>query len=331
MYSIPDKAVKASSTSILGWKSWPFKRRLIILGLGLIAIFALTLGLGIGLVVGSGHGSGDENDSEPSPLPPPPPSSGNETAQPNATVKWQPMVGTTWQIELEYPLNDTSYNASIYDIDLFNNNASIIAELHRLGRKVICYFSAGSYENWRPDKDEFQQSDLGNTLDGWPDEKWVNISSSDVRRIMLNRLELAASKGCDGVDPDNVDGYDNDNGLGLTEVDSVDYVNWLAEEAHARNMSVGLKNAGDIIPSVLGNMQWSVNEQCVEFDECVIYSAFTRVGKPVFHIEYPKGEDTDNNQSVSAQKKLEFCDYPGVGNFSTVLKNMDLDNWVETC
>jgi hypothetical protein len=34
---------------------------------------------------------------------------------------------------------------------------------------------------------------------------------------MAARIQVAKDKGCDGVDPDNVNGYDNDNGLGFTK------------------------------------------------------------------------------------------------------------------
>jgi hypothetical protein len=34
---------------------------------------------------------------------------------------------------------------------------------------------------------------------------------------MSSRLDMAQQKGCDGVDPDNIDAYGNENGLGLTE------------------------------------------------------------------------------------------------------------------
>ncbi|KAK9357638.1 glycoside hydrolase [Lipomyces starkeyi] len=233
---------------------------------------------------------------------PPPTIGGNQTA--NKTVKWQPEVGTTWQIELLYLMNDTSFDVDVYHIDMFDNDALLISELHGQGRKVICYFSAGSYENWRPDADKFKDSDLGNTLDGWPNEKWLKLSSSNVREIMLSRLDLAKEKGCDGVDPDNVDGYDNDNGLDLTEDDSVDFVNFLAEATHDLNMSLGLKNSYP-----------SVNEQCVPYDECSIYAAFTAVGKP----------------TVTRAQKNTACNNSGTRNFSTVIKNMDLDNWIQTC
>jgi hypothetical protein len=228
-------------------------------------------------------------------------------------------------------LNDTSVDVDVYDIDLFDNNATMISALQKEGRRVICYFSAGSYENWRQDKDKFDSSDLGNNLDGWPGEKWINVSSTSIRNIMVSRLDTAQQKGCDGVDPDNVDGYDNDNGLDLTETDAVDYVNFLANETHARNMSIGLKNAGAIIPWVIKNMQWSVNEQCAQYDECDTYAAFIDAGKPVFHIEYPKGDNTDNYNSVSTSQKNSACDFTNSTDFSTVIKNMNLDNWIEQC
>jgi hypothetical protein len=44
-----------------------------------------------------------------------------------------------------------------------------------MGRKVICYFSAGSYENWRSDKNDFPSDVLGNKLEHWEGEKWLDI------------------------------------------------------------------------------------------------------------------------------------------------------------
>ncbi|KAJ2546929.1 hypothetical protein EV175_005420 [Coemansia sp. RSA 1933] len=244
---------------------------------------------------------------------------------------WQPAVGSSWQIVLSSPLSDTSLDVDVFDIDLFDNTATTISTLHSAGRKVICYFSAGTYENWRSDQSEFQASDMGNALDGWPGEKWLNVMSSNVRTIMQQRLDLAKTKGCDGVDPDNVDGYDNDNGLGLTKDDAIDYVNWLASEAHSRGMSVGLKNAGDIISSVIDNMQWSVNEQCAQYNECDTYDAFPSSGKPVFHIEYPKGDDTNDTNDVTASQLKSACVFNDSASFSTLIKNMDLDSWFQLC
>jgi hypothetical protein len=123
---------------------------------------------------------------------------------------WQPAVGSKWQIQLSQLIKvDSSLDPTvgIYDIDMFDTPQSSIDQLHALGKKVICYFSAGSYEPNRPDSSQFTASDKGKGLDGWPGEYWLDVTSANVRSIMAARLKLAASKGCDGVDPDNVDGY----------------------------------------------------------------------------------------------------------------------------
>ena len=123
---------------------------------------------------------------------------------------------------------------------------------------------------------------------------------------------------------------ENDNGLGLTEQDAVSFVEFLSSQAHAQNLSVGLKNAGDIIPSVLSQVDFSVNEQCVQYNECETFAPFVTAGKPVFHIEYPAGAP-----DVSSSKMKQSCANTGSGKgsagFSTVIKKMDLDGWVMYC
>lgn len=255
-------------------------------------------------------------------------------AQANDKVSWRPKNGTSWNYILSSANSipaSTTDGIDLYIIDLFDNTVETISYLHNLGKKVICYFSAGSYENWRPDKSEFHKSGMGKTLDGWPGEKWLDTNSTNVRNIMLARLDLAVQKGCDGVDPDNVDGYDNDNGLGLTPKDAINYVLFLAQAAHARGLSIGLKNAGAIIPAVIDEMEWSVNEQCVQYGECELYQPFIEKGKPVFHVEYPKGENVNDDKAVPEKVKRKICGNRGARGFSTVLKNMNLDAWVGRC
>ena len=298
-------------------RSNPWK--LYLLGAAILIAIALGVGLGVGLT--NGRSSGGASSSAPSNI-----TSSNVTHIANGSF-WSPTTSTSWQIELAHPLINTTFNASVYDIDLFENNASIMTTLHDLGRRVICYFSAGSYENWRPDARSFNnKTDLGKPLDGWAGEWWLKTSSTNVRQIMLSRLDLAVMKGCDGVDPDNVDGYDNDNGLDLTEEDAVDYINFLADAAHARNLSIGLKNAGEIIPQVLGKMQWAVNEQCIQYGECDTWQSFVEAAKPVFNIEYPDGAP-----DVGPQKTDSICGTRDAKGFETVLKEMSLNDWVEAC
>lgn len=98
-------------------------------------------------------------------------------------------------------------DAPVWDIDLFDNEASIIAGLKAQGKIVICYFSAGTWEDWRDDAREFPEADKGKVLPEWPNEKWIRTGSAKVRDIMAKRIKIAADKGCDALDPDNTGMY----------------------------------------------------------------------------------------------------------------------------
>ncbi len=224
---------------------------------------------------------------------------------------WQPAPGTSWQWQLSGDI-DTSYDVEMYDIDLFDTPQSTIDLLHENGRVVICYFSAGSFENWRSDAGQFPPSVLGKTLDGWSDERWLDIRQiSQLEPVMSARLDLAAAKACDGVEPDNVDGYNNDTGFSLTAQDQLDYNTWLATAAHSRNLSIGLKNDLDQIPVLVSHFDWALNEQCYQFNECDLLRPFTDAGKAVFGVEY----QGDPNQ---------FCPYFNNLNFDWLYKELDL-------
>jgi hypothetical protein len=86
---------------------------------------------------------------------------------------WMPTPGTTWQWQLTGTI-DESYDVEMYDVDLFDVSASTVDSLQSQGKKVVCYFSAGSWEDWRPDAGDFPNSVKGNS-NGWPGEKWLDI------------------------------------------------------------------------------------------------------------------------------------------------------------
>jgi len=226
---------------------------------------------------GSSGGSGSAAGNTPSSIP---------VVSPTPGSTWlEPAINTTWQWQLQGMVN-TGYNVLLYDIDLFDNPASLINSLQSAGKQVICYFSAGTYESSRVDAAEFLPADKGKKVAGFADEKWLDIRSANVQRIMRNRLDLAVQKGCDGVEADNVDGYTNKPGFDFTASDQLAYNRLLATEAHNRGLAIGLKNDLDQVAVLAGDFDFSVNEQCNEFDECNLLAPFTSAGKPVFNAEY---------------------------------------------
>jgi hypothetical protein len=231
---------------------------------------------------------------------------------------WRPAQNTTWQWQLSGSLNQ-SVVAQMYDIDLFDRSAGDVASLHAKGRKVICYFSAGSYEGGRPDSSSFPQSVLGNTLDGWPNEKWLDIRRLDVLGpIMTKRLDLCRAKGFDGVEPDNIDGYSNSTGFSLKAADQLAYNRFLATQAHARGLSIGLKNDLGQAAALEPSFDFAVNEQCFQYNECNLLSPFLNAGKAVFNAEY----DVPTSSLCPKARSLKIM---------AIRKNLSLDAFREAC
>jgi Glycoside-hydrolase family GH114 len=138
-------------------------------------------------------------------------------------VLWQPQVAEPFQIILtghpDTRVKISPDHVNIFDLDLFNTPASTIKSLRQQNKKVICYFSAGSSEDWRPDYKQFSKSEMGNKISKddkgssyWEGERWLNIRNPNpnsgnlptIWRIMRDRIKLAAEKGCNAVDPDNM-------------------------------------------------------------------------------------------------------------------------------
>nr|POE77831.1 hypothetical protein CFP56_09474 [Quercus suber] len=232
-----------------------------------------------------------------------------------STNYWRPAAGTSYGIDLIDTLSLPLPNVTAIDGDLFTNNGSVWASVK----------SAGSFENWRPDQGDFAQADIGAPLEGWEGEWWLNTTSPSVRAVMEKRMDLAVQNGCDAIDPDNVDVYNNGGGgFNLTSDDAIDYVKWLASAGHSRGLAVGLKNAGDIIPDVLADVQFAVNEQCLQYGECSTSRPFINANKPVFEIEYR--EDTPSQSTVDS-----ICAAPSRSGFSTLIKHMKLNSWQIAC
>lgn len=204
---------------------------------------------------------------------------------PTDAVAARPSRATRWHIDLEAPVN-VAVDADWFDIDLFDNDASVVAALHARWRRVVCYFSAGSGEDWRPDYRTFASAALGEPLDGWPGERWLDVRAASVRAVMQRRLDLARARGCDGVDPDNVDGFANATGFSLRASDQLAYNRFLASEAHARGLMIGLKNDLDQIPSLVADFDFAINEACFRYSECAALTPFVRAGRSVLQIEY---------------------------------------------
>lgn len=221
---------------------------------------------------------------------------------------YKPSIETTFYIQLSGNVR-TDIPSDIYIVDLFDTSREFIKNLKKSGKKVICYFNAGAYEDWRDDRYKFNKKDIGKKMKGWEGEYWLNIKSEDVRKIMINRIKLAKDKGCDGVDPDNVNGYKQRTGFKLTYKDQLEYNIFLSNTAHKYGLSISLKNDLEQIKDLVDYFDFAVNEECFQYNECDKVKPFIKLGKPVFNIEYEKKyikSKKEFKKLCKRAKKLKF-------------------------
>jgi hypothetical protein len=232
----------------------------------------------------------------------PPPAGSHWTPSSSAPISWY------WQLQGTVT---TSEPAQVYDIDGFNTSAATVSALHAAHKLVICYIDVGTSEDFRSDFASFPASVQGQT-NGWPGEKWLDIRQLSVLEpIMTARMQMCVNKGFDALEPDNIDGYTNSTGFPLTAQDQLTYNTWIANEAHALGLSVGLKNDVDQTTALQPYFDWALNEQCNEYSECGTENAFTGANKAVFNAEYSGGSS--------------FCAADVSDHINGVLFNLELD------
>lgn len=232
--------------------------------------------------------------------------------------RWRPAAGATWQWQLRGPI-DVTVDAEVFDLDLFDAPDDVLTELRRQRRYLICYLNAGAHEPWRDDVGRFADDVVGSPMEGWEDERWLDVRRLDaIGPIIEDRLALCAARGFHGVEFDNVDGYANETGFDLTAEDQLAFNRWLAGAAHRHGLAAGLKNALDLVPQLVDDFDFAVNEECVAYDECERLRPFVDQGKAVFHAEYEVPID-------------EVCQRTSGAGLSSLRKRWELDAWRQAC
>ena len=202
-----------------------------------------------------------------------------------SSAHWIPPPHPTWYWQLQGAINN-SEPASVYDVDGFETSAAEVARLHALGKHVVCYIDVGTWENFRPDKAKFPRSVLGKP-NGWPGERWLDVRRLSVLEpIMSARFRICARKHFDAVEPDNIDGYENDTGFPITARQQLRYDEWVANEVHSLGLAVLQKNDPEQARALEPYFDGVLDEQCNQYQECSSFKPYLTVGKPVLNAEY---------------------------------------------
>ncbi len=226
---------------------------------------------------------------------------------------WHPGPLSSWQYDLEWPVAvPTNIGpVQVYDIDYDGAEQGIeaqvtelVSRIHASGGHAICYLETGAWENYRPDASKYPASVLGNSMGGYPDERYVDIRQwSALEPILEARFRQCKAEGFDGVETDIDDSYTDNTGFPLTLPDEVRFDTEVANNLHALGFAWFLKNGvnGDaFITDVEPLADGTVNEQCWQYQECSQLEPFVEAGKPVLNVEYQALSEASTCQSALA-------------------------------
>ena len=238
------------------------------------------------------------------------------------TARWIPAPGTTYQIQ--YAGNyDASVPADVYDVDMVDTPVAFVQKLHGMGRKAVCYISFGTWENWRPDAKTFPKSVLGKPDGGWKGERWLDVTQTQILEpIMTARLEQCKQKGFDGVDPDNLDGYQNNTGFKISYAQQLAYDTWIAQEAHSLGLTADEKGDNSQVADLSKVFDYAVTEQCWKQGWCKQFAAYTARNALVIDVEYGVPPATFTSKA---------CPDVAMYGENAILKHLGLNAWIVTC
>ncbi|CAN0440151.1 unnamed protein product, partial [Pylaiella littoralis] len=221
---------------------------------------------------------------------------------PAAASSWyKPSLGLTWDWQIDgAPIPGADGEGSLHDVELYDidysYSSAVIADLQSKGKKVMCYISAGTSEDFRDDINLFPAEVKGGIVtfgegDTFPDEAWLDLRRLDlVAPIMLERMDIMKAKGCDAVEWDNADlpvhtlGLSGDGRISLSV--QIAYNAWMAAQTHARGMGVAMKNNNEAAAFHVDDYDMVVNEECWINGNCVNYWPWAKARKPILNTEY---------------------------------------------
>ena len=209
-------------------------------------------------------------------------------------------------------------------VDPFQENISeAISEMKTKGNEVGAYISIGTGENWRDDYQEMQQYLVSTPWGQWPNEFFINSTTTGIIEIMKARIDKIAAWGCDWVEFDNMDwAYDDDlrstYQFEVTEAEGIAYYQELCDYVHEKEMKCMAKNVVEGASNFDGVLYESYNDEKNWWDVSGAQN-FLDAGKLVIINHY--------NETNCGQV---YTDYKGIynDNLSFICEDVNLQKYV---
>ncbi|KAJ3118558.1 hypothetical protein HDU96_000510 [Phlyctochytrium bullatum] len=264
--------------------------------------------------------------------------------------------------DLQYQLDDGPFTAPALIFSADPDHGFDPKAMRAEGKRSICYINVASLEikGGRPDEKDFPREALGKKYPGWP-ERFLDTRHPKVRELMRARFQRAKDAGCEALDPDNTEVFLGKTGFPLTLEDGVEYIEWIANETRALDMSIGLKNGFWLLDQLLGDraeetldlnsdggddrMQLArrvlrsadfvISEGCYQQKKCgILVAQFIARGLPVFNVEYTdsgKGGGCSENIGTGQAAIDKACGALNALNIDGFIKACELDGGYQPC
>jgi hypothetical protein len=217
-----------------------------------------------------------------------------------AGASYVPAADSAWQAQLSGAI-DPELSVELFYLDPDSNEPGALARLKEQEKHYVCYLSAGTFEPWRADANEFPERVRGNALENYPEEQWLDVRDATVRQLMSDRVAALALEGCEGIVPESMEVHAADTGFDLTLYDALDYAGWFVERIHAAGISAGLHGPSVLTTSLAMAADWGLAVACVEPSGCSEFQPLVELGKPVLHVEFGD-EETAPDVCRSAER-----------------------------
>lgn len=209
-------------------------------------------------------------------------------------------------------------------LDPFADNVpASIAAIKANGNEVGAYISIGTGENYRDDFTKMTPFLVTTSWGEWPDEYFVNSTTTGILDIMKARIDQIASWGYDWVEFDNMDWcYDDElratYGFQVTEEEGIAYYQELCDYVHLKGMKCMAKNLVEHASNFDGVLYESYNNDKNWWNQSGAQS-FLDSGKLVIINHY---NETNCGQVYSEYKGIYNSD------LSFICEDADLQKYV---
>ncbi len=195
-------------------------------------------------------------------------------------------------------------------IDPFDDDNHVsIAAIKSNGNEVGAYISIGTGENYREDFNDLQPYLVSTTWGEWPDEYFVNSTTTGIINIMKERIDKIAAWGCDWVEFDNMDWVFDEElraayGFQVSEAEGIAYYQELCNYVHQKGMKCMAKNMVENASNFDGVLYESYTDDKNWWDQSGAQS-FLNAGKLVIINHY---NETNCGQVYSEYKGIYNSD-----------------------